>query len=184
MKLSKNIELKLLRIGETNVMHNGEKATIIEYRSAMDIDVQFEDGNIVKHRPYYNFKNGSIGNPKPYCIRTIRELRIGETNIMKNGMDATIIKYRGAADIDVQFEDGAIAKHKAYSSFKEGKIAYPNFDKLLLKLDSDNFESIYGRYSVLRDEHYNAEYFALSDYVLNYYKKNEEETSYSEYEDR
>ena len=41
-------------------------------------------------------------------------------------MEATIIRYNGVRDIDVRFEDGAMAKHKAYDSFKKGKIANPN----------------------------------------------------------
>ena len=38
--------------------------------------------------------------------------RIGMTKIAKNGMQMTIIGYRSRKDIDVQFENGAIAKHK------------------------------------------------------------------------
>lgn len=34
-------------------------------------------------------------------------------------MEATIIRYNGVRDIDVRFEDGAMAKHKAYDSFKK-----------------------------------------------------------------
>ena len=52
--------------------------------------------------------------------------RLGETRIMSCDMEATIIRYNGVRDIDVRFEDGAMAKHKAYDSFKKGKIANPN----------------------------------------------------------
>lgn len=35
------------RLGETRTMNCGMKATIIQYRKSIDIDVQFEDGYIV-----------------------------------------------------------------------------------------------------------------------------------------
>ena len=37
--------------------------TIIEYRRNDDIDIQFEDGTIVKNRTYRRFKEGKIKNP-------------------------------------------------------------------------------------------------------------------------
>ena len=39
------------------------KATIIAYRNSQDIDVQFEDGTIVKHKRIGNFRGGHIANP-------------------------------------------------------------------------------------------------------------------------
>ena len=53
-------------------------------------------------------------------------MRIGETRTMNNGQKATIIKYKKYNDIDIQFEDGTIVQHRAYSSFKKGKIRNPN----------------------------------------------------------
>lgn len=52
--------------------------------------------------------------------------RTGEKRMMKCGMMATIIEYRNHIDIDVKFEDGYIAKNKAYQSFKNGYIKNPN----------------------------------------------------------
>ena len=51
--------------------------------------------------------------------------RMGETNIASNGMKITIIRYARNDDIDIQFEDGTIVKHKSYRHFKSGSIAYP-----------------------------------------------------------
>lgn len=45
---------------------------------------------------------------------------------MKNGMQCTIITYRNASNIDVQFEDGTIVKHKRIGNFRGGHIANPN----------------------------------------------------------
>ena len=41
--------------------------------------------------------------------------RLGETRMMNCGMKATIIRYGGYNDIDVRFEDGAIAKCRGYT---------------------------------------------------------------------
>lgn len=48
--------------------------------------------------------------------------RTGETNINKQGLKMTIIKYNGHMDIDVGFEDGYISTNKSYTSFKNGSI--------------------------------------------------------------
>ena len=48
---------------------------------------------------------------------------------MNNGMNATCIAYRGALDIDIQFEDGTIVEHKQMSSFTRGQIMNPNIKK-------------------------------------------------------
>lgn len=36
--------------------------------------------------------------------------RVDETRVMKCGMEAIIIRYGGATDIDVRFEDGTVVK--------------------------------------------------------------------------
>lgn len=46
--------------------------------------------------------------------------RLGETRMMNCGMEATIIRYGKAIDIDVRFEDGKVVVHKAYDKFKKG----------------------------------------------------------------
>ena len=52
--------------------------------------------------------------------------RLGETCMMNCGMEATIIRYGKAIDIDVRFEDGKVVVHKAYDKFKKGSITHPN----------------------------------------------------------
>lgn len=52
--------------------------------------------------------------------------RVGETRMMNCGMEATIIRYGKAIDIDVRFEDGKVVVHKAYDKFKKGSIAHPS----------------------------------------------------------
>jgi hypothetical protein len=122
--LNKNIDKSVTdavsRIGETRLMNCGMQATIIAYRSSSDIDVQFEDGTIVRNRAYYTFKNRRISNKEVY------KDRLGETRLMNCGMQATIIGYRKSNDIDIQFEDGTIFKNRNYTDFTNGKIQNKN----------------------------------------------------------
>lgn len=103
------------RIGERRVMNCGMEAVIIAYRNATDIDVQFKDGTVREHVAYNSFINGQVAN---------KNSRIGETNIMSNGMTATVIRYRNAIDMDIQFEDGCIKESVRYVHFKSGKVAH------------------------------------------------------------
>ena len=54
------------RTGEISYNNQGEKMTIIAYRKAIDIDIQFEDGIIIYNKSYANFKNGKIKHPIRY----------------------------------------------------------------------------------------------------------------------
>ena len=50
-------------IDSSNIASNGLKMTIIAYRSSNDIDIQFEDGIIVKSKRYGSFIKGYIRHP-------------------------------------------------------------------------------------------------------------------------
>ena len=134
---------KLCRIGESNIANNGMKMTIIEYRDSTDIDVQFEDGTIVKHKYYADFKTGLIGNPSIQPNRRIRrevkdvtntaflnarEKHIGEEIVARCGLKAKIIDYQSTCKITVQFEDGIIIEDISYSQFNKGSIKHPKFN--------------------------------------------------------
>ena len=114
---------KIDRLGETKMMNCGMKATIVRYGRYEDIDVCFEDGAVVKHKAYSAFKKGEIANPN---MKASAENRLGETRMMKCGMEATIIRYGNAKDIDVCFEDRTVATHKTYNAFKKGEMANSN----------------------------------------------------------
>ena len=113
------------KIGKKRMMNCGMEAEIVTYRKNNDIDVRFADGTFVEHKRYDYFKKGKIPNPN---INVNASKRIGKKHIMNCGMEAKIIAYRGNHDIDVQFTDGTITKHKSYRNFKEGKIANINMN--------------------------------------------------------
>ena len=110
------------RLGETRMMSCGMEATIIRYGRCDDIDVRFEDGTMVENKAYDAFKRGNINNPN-------FNPRLGETNMMNCGMEATIIRYGGATDIDVRFEDESVVEHKTYDNFKRGTIAHKSLSQ-------------------------------------------------------
>ena len=110
-------------IGEKTKMKNGQIATIVVYRSVGDIDVQFEDGTVVKHRRMQNFYSGEIKNPN-YDPSSILGMKLK----MLNGLYAVCVRYGNSKDIDIQFEDGTIVTNKAKNNFLRGKIAHPNID--------------------------------------------------------
>jgi hypothetical protein len=110
------------RTGETRLMHCGMKATITDYRSSRDIDIEFEDGTVVKNINYNNFKTGSVLNRNSHVNKG--KQKIGTTKMMKCGLLATLVDYRDYDDIDVQFEDGKVVYHKRYCNFLRGSIGY------------------------------------------------------------
>ena len=100
------------RLGETKTMNCGLKATIIEYNSATDITVWFENGVIKKSRWYKHFRLGSI---KPDDAET----RLGETRTMNCGAKATVIEYPSANECKIKFDNGEIRKVE-YIDFANG----------------------------------------------------------------
>jgi hypothetical protein len=79
MKLNKEQfkELKERRLGEINFNQYNEKMTIIEYSSAVNILVQFENGYL-KNAEYQQFKKGNIKNPYTKVVLNIGYIGEGE----------------------------------------------------------------------------------------------------------
>ena len=98
---------------------------ICNYVMSKNIDIEFEDGYITKHRDYYSFKKGSIINPN-FKNPSIKD-KIGESIINNQGLKMKIIKYNNNKDIDILFEDGIIIKNKFYKEFKNGTIKNPYY---------------------------------------------------------
>lgn len=112
------------RVGTVTKANNGMNMKIVSYRGNSDIDVQFEDGTVVKNKRYQEFVKGSIRNPN--VKRNSCKKRIGMITTANNGMKMKIIAYRNASDIDVEFEDGTIVEGKSFANFIRGAIRNPN----------------------------------------------------------
>lgn len=113
---------------ESKMMKCGLIATIIEWYSPKNITVEFDsdDDEIIRsHVTYKAFLSGKI-DTEPRNIAKQRIQRVGTTNVMANGMKATIIIYNSSLDCTVQFEDGAIKKRVTYEKFMKGNVQHPS----------------------------------------------------------
>jgi hypothetical protein len=129
------------RLGETNTATNGQSMKIIAYRGNRDIDIEFEDGTIVRNKQYIPFTKGNIENPNKPIRKDIDFTRIGEKSIASNGQTMTIIDYRNSRDVDIRFEDGTVVQHKLYQSFLKGYIRNPNKPVSQVKKELANKQS-------------------------------------------
>lgn len=65
----------------------------------------------------------------PHDIEKIRKERIGMKKLMSCGQIGEIIRYEKAIDIDVQFEDGYVAKNRTFQCFCKGTIRNNDYEK-------------------------------------------------------
>lgn len=112
------------RIGEKKVMNNGLTAEVIEYRGSHDMDILFEDGEIVYHKCYQSFVKGNISHPKDTSLAK-KNQRLNLRKQMKNGMMAEVIEYNLSNDIKVKFDNGEIVKTR-WERFSTGSVAVPS----------------------------------------------------------
>jgi very-short-patch-repair endonuclease len=112
------------RLGMRKQMNSGHWVTIVGYNKATDISVQFDDGAIVNSLRWSEFVSGSISHPSSARVRDCTS-RIGEKHVVGNGMIVKIIHYRSSTDLDIEFEDGTLVEHVAYSDVKRGRISHP-----------------------------------------------------------
>lgn len=127
--MSSNTGVLKNRVGETKVANNGLLMTIIAYRNANDLDIEFEDGVKRYNLSYSVFKRGCVKHPDMKRSSKSRRLtsRVGETNIAKNGMLMTIISYESSKKMTIEFEDGTLRHNICYAMFKQGKVKHPTY---------------------------------------------------------
>ena len=72
-----------MKVADVNINNQGLKMEIIAYRKYKDIDVQFEDGTIVKNEYCANFKKGLIKNrfyPSVYGVGYLGNIKGNDKN--------------------------------------------------------------------------------------------------------
>lgn len=112
-------------VGEKRIMNCGLEAEIIESVNNGDINVRFCNGKIVKHRTYQQFRNGNIfcpGEKHTHPWQSKASDRVGQKHMMNCGLEAEIIAYRHADDIDIRFSDGTVLEHTFWRNFIKGMI--------------------------------------------------------------
>lgn len=128
------MSVKIDRTGETEINNQGLKMTIIVYRSARSIDVQFEDGLVIPNKTYCAFKRKEIRHPDVGKNIISGQKYVGKTKLNKQGLKMTIVAYNTYNDIRVQFEDGNLVTAR-YDQFKSGKLMHPNTSRNYIKLN-------------------------------------------------
>lgn len=110
-------------VGTTRIMQNGKKATIIAYRRAHDIDIQFEDGLIIAHKQLNDFVRGQIRHPI-YSQKI--DKKVGMIVNSKKWGKIECIDYKKDGDFDVLFHDcnNFVRKHcSGWKHFLAGSIS-------------------------------------------------------------
>jgi hypothetical protein len=120
-------------VGYTATNRQGFTYKVVVYRNTKDVDVQFEDGLVIEHVPVTKLNQNTLFHPDypiPKIKKTPAEQRLGEKRKNKQGRMMTVVEYRGAEDIDVEFESGFIVKHTEYQLFERGHISDPFYPSL------------------------------------------------------
>jgi len=122
------------RIGKKLAMRCGMECEIIAYRAASDIDVRFENGEILEHVNYSTFGTKRLNPPSLIKTKETKEVDysiIGTEKNMKCGLTAKIISIITPNTGDIQFEDGEIIKNIYLSNFDKGLISHPFLNKTI-----------------------------------------------------
>lgn len=114
---------KLKRMGEENYNSYGELMKIIDYKSAKDVTIEFQDEyKGIVHSEYKSFKTGEVKNPN---------FRLGEMNYNNQGCLMKIVEYINNENVVIEFQDEYKSKVTAqYFSFKNGYVKNPSYNKL------------------------------------------------------
>lgn len=82
-------------IGETALQKNGLTAAVISHNENNTVDIQFQDGTVVKNQSYAKFRIGQVHYP-------IRDYT-GLSGTDKYGNHFNIMMYNGRNNMDVMF---------------------------------------------------------------------------------
>ena len=113
------------RLGETNVNTQGDQMKIIEYNSADDISVQFDDGLIRTHTSYDVFKSGKLRHPNK-TFSALQENLIGKEFVLNCEEVVTVIQVNSCSDLTIQFKDGTTRDGIRLAELSKGYIRHPD----------------------------------------------------------
>lgn len=106
------------RLGLIKTNKWGDTMKIIEYNSAQDIIVEFQDKwKEIKECAWKEFKAGNIINPRIY------KQRVGITNTNSQGYTMKVVEYIDNRNVIVEFQDEFHEQVKStWNNFKKGNI--------------------------------------------------------------
>ena len=102
------------RIGVEKLSNEGCLMRCIEYNTAQDILVEFQDkGKAQVYTNWHAFIKGQIKNPKK---------KVGMIGVNKLGYEMEIVDYLGCKDVYVRFIGGTTITHTSFREFKDGNV--------------------------------------------------------------
>lgn len=113
------IPRQIRHIGETVMQKNGHMATLTQYIDKNNITIRFDNGIVRKHAAYASFKNGICGF---YEDHFMKDNRVGQSFLQKNGHTLTITDYTSATDITGVFDTGEIRHHVSFHDIVNGTV--------------------------------------------------------------
>lgn len=146
------------RTGEKYTTNEGYEVEIIEYFSACDITIEYQDGTIIKNVFFSALKNGQVKKPQN---------KVGERYINNEGQKAEIIKYKSSTNCSVQFEDGTIVENLQYDNIKKGAFKNPYVKNIC------GFGYIGETRDIEKDSNYNKLYTTWFNMIKRCYDENE-----------
>lgn len=107
-------------VGDQVVCSNNMIATIIAYRRYDDIDVQFEDGVIVRNITFAGFFQGAIAHP---TVKALHWRYKNDKNIIGRKRRTvygynTLVAFRNEYDLDYVDDSGVLCKHRSLLEFE------------------------------------------------------------------
>lgn len=116
------------RLLEERTNTQGLSMRIISYKNSHDIDVEFQDGYIARHKQYSHFKRGNIRNPN-HKFATNHN-KVGQKVMNNEGFEVECVQYTNYDDIIAQIIvnlngiEYKISKQCSFYNFKRGLISF------------------------------------------------------------
>lgn len=110
--IAKHPTLDIPKVGDKFKVNSGE-IEVIEYNSAVDVLVRFEDGTETRTTST-NIRNGVVGHPTS-------GLYVGYKFKTNSGWEGEVIKYNSCYDVIIKWQDGSFESQPA-SNIKNGCI--------------------------------------------------------------
>lgn len=98
-------------------MKDGNIVTIIKYNGYTNVDIEYEDGTVLKNRKVNCLKRGKIEKPIN---------RVGEVYSLNQGYTAKILEYDSYNTYKILISDGTILENLQYNQIKKGTVENPN----------------------------------------------------------
>jgi len=108
-----------IKTGDIYSTNNYGKITIVEYISAHNVVISFEDGAKSTVQAS-SIRLGNVRHPSSGII-------IGDSFTNGDGCDYKVVAYHNPLDVDIEWYDGVVTKRHIANGVKKGVIYYPNY---------------------------------------------------------